>query len=156
VIKPYKKQVSWFLVFIWLVVIFIFSGSFGSSSGSLSGSVVSSIQPYLPRLSDQIVNIIVRKSAHLFMYGMLGVLLANLLHQYQLTKKAVYGYGLVIAFTYAGFDEIHQYFVGGRSSSLRDSFIDLIGAAIGISIYYSFGKIWRMHKKKVHRGKKTY
>lgn len=149
-IRISKKQVSWLLVIIWLVLIFIFSGSFGSSSGSLSGSVVSSIQPYLPSLSDQIAKIIVRKSAHLFMYGMLGVLLANLLNQYHLTKKSVYGYGLLAAFIYAGLDEIHQYFVGGRSSSLRDSFIDLIGAAIGISIYYGFVKIWYIHKKKVN------
>ncbi len=151
--RSYKKQLSWVLVLIWLIVIFIFSGSFGSSSGSLSGSVVSSIQPYLPSLSDQIVNIIVRKSAHLFLYGMLGILLANLLNQYQMAKKAVFGYSLIFVFLYASFDEIHQYFVGGRSSSLRDVFVDLIGASIGIGIYYGFAKIWRIHKKKVNSGK---
>lgn len=124
-----------------MLLIFIFSGSYGASSGGVSERVVASVRPYLPSLSDQIIKIVVRKAAHLFMYGVLGALLANLLRSYKLPAKAVLGYSLLVAGLYASFDEVHQYFVGGRSSSPRDVAIDVTGAAIGIFLFYAIIKL---------------
>ena len=39
---------------------------------------------------------------------------------------------LLFSFLYAGSDEIHQFFVGGRSASFKDVLIDSTGACIGI------------------------
>ena len=136
-----KRYLALGFVLTWMLVIFIFSGSFGSSNGSASETAINSVKPYLPSLSEQVVKVIVRKSAHIFMYGVLGALLANLLRQYSFNRSKVFGYSLLLVLFYASFDEIHQYFVGGRSSSPRDVAIDLSGATIGISIYYCFLKL---------------
>jgi VanZ family protein len=49
---------------------------------------------------------------------------------------------------YASFDEINQYFVGGRSSSPSDVAIDVLGAAAGIAIYFAVIKIARIYTSK--------
>lgn len=140
--RIYNKRIFKFLaVGVWMVCIYVFSGSLGAKSGSLSGDTIASVKPYLPSLSEQFVTIFVRKAAHIFMYSVLGLLLANLLSDFKLRRKAVVGFSLLVAAVYASFDEVNQYFVGGRTSSPRDVVIDVIGAAIGIAIYFGLRRL---------------
>ena len=135
-------------VITWMVFIFLLSGSLGSKSGSLSADTIGAIRAYLPGLSEQLATLLARKSAHILMYAVLGILLTSLLREYKLGRRAVVAYGLVAATLYASLDEIHQYFVGGRSSSPRDVAIDVLGAAAGIAIYYGAIKIARIYTSK--------
>jgi len=48
---------------------------------------------------------------------------------------------LVIAAGYGIFDEVHQWFVPGRSADLRDWFADLAGVCIGIVTCWLWGII---------------
>ena len=132
-------------VITWMVIIFLLSGSLGSKSGSLSSDTIGTIRVYLPSLSEQLATLLARKSAHILMYAVLGILLTSLLREYKLGRRAVVAYALVVAALYASLDEINQYFVGGRSSSPRDVAIDVLGAAAGIAIYFVAIKIARIY-----------
>lgn len=149
--KNVNRCLKFLAVGAWMIFIFVLSGQLGAKSGSFSGSLVADVKTHLPSLSEQLVTIAVRKSAHIFMYGTLGILLANLLRDYKLNKKCVFGYGILIASVYASLDETHQYFVGGRSSSLRDVLIDIIGATIGISVYYGFVKVMQIYRRTLNK-----
>ena len=136
------------LVIAWMVFIFLLSGSLGSKSGSLSAGTIGTIRDYLPSLSEQLATLLARKSAHILMYAVLGILLTSLLRDYKLGRRALVAYALVVATLYASLDEINQYFVGGRSSSPRDVAIDVLGAAVGIAIYFAVIKIARFYTSK--------
>lgn len=82
-----KRFLKYSLVTFWMILIFILSGELGSRSGSLSGSVISDLHAYAPSLSEQVATIAIRKSAHIFMYGVLGVFIANLLRDYKMSSK---------------------------------------------------------------------
>ena len=51
----------------------------------------------------------------------------------------------VLAFAIAGgygaFDEVHQYFVPGRSADIADWYADITGAAVGIGLCWLWGII---------------
>lgn len=139
------------LVLVWLIFIFVLSGRLGAKTGSLSSSVITDLQTYAPNASQQVATYVVRKAAHIFMYSVLGILIANLLNSYKLSFKRVFGFGVLFAAVYACFDEVHQYFVGGRSSSPRDVLIDVAGAIIGICIYYGYLKISNRYHKSLNK-----
>ena len=48
---------------------------------------------------------------------------------------------LAIAAAYGAFDEIHQWFVPGRSADIRDWFADVSGVLIGIGVCWLWGII---------------
>ena len=47
---------------------------------------------------------------------------------------------LIISLSYSVLDEVHQYFVPGRYSSIRDIIIDSLGIFISIFIYFKTSK----------------
>jgi len=147
--KNNKRITKLILLLAWMVVIFLLSGKLGAQSGSLSSSTIADVQKYLPSLSEQVAVLLVRKAAHILMYAVLGILTINLLSEYKLKRAVLVGYSLLIVAVYASFDEIHQYFVGGRSSSPRDVLIDVVGGLIGIGIFIGACKLWQARKNHV-------
>ncbi|MBB6693242.1 VanZ family protein [Cohnella xylanilytica] len=77
---------------------------------------------------------IIRKCAHLFEYGMLGILCYLLLF---LIKKRVWRFGaaLVLVATAALADEWNQSYVAERTSAIQDVGVDLAGAIVAISLF---------------------
>lgn len=71
---------------------------------------------------------ILRKIAHVTEYAVLSFLLKRNFHGYVLTG--------LLSFAYAITDEIHQYFVPGRSGNFADLGIDAVGVLIGLIVYY--------------------
>ena len=133
------------LIIIWMGVIFCFSNQTGPKSSSSSQSVIYLIGHISKTLTGHnIVNtlsteafsfieFIIRKCAHMFAYFILSILTMSLLFTYKkypIRSKACLS--LLISFLYACSDEIHQFFVGGRSASFKDVLIDSTGACIGI------------------------
>lgn len=137
IVKFYKLML---LVF-WLIVIFLFSSQVATESSELSGRIVNSIAPVAPEIIKSSLTFLVRKSAHIFLYFVLGILTANLLVSYKLKAKLVNIYSLVFVFAYAITDEIHQLFVAGRSGEVRDVLIDTIAGAVGIALYLGIRKL---------------
>ena len=82
----------------------------------------------IPSLSTDlgVWDTILRKGAHMTEYAILAGLLWLAL-RYELAA-------LGLALLYAGSDELHQAFVGGRHGSPVDVAIDGIGAAVGLVV----------------------
>ncbi len=145
---PYLNNHNAFvLIIIWLVLIFLFSNQSASGSSLLSSTIVNSIAPVAPVIIKSSLTFMIRKSAHIFLYFVLGILIANLLASYKLKAKFVYVYSLMLVFAYAVTDEVHQLFVSGRSGEVRDILIDTIAGALGIALYLGLRRLYGTSKK---------
>jgi VanZ family protein len=106
---------------LWAGVIFVFS-----AQSSLHGSELSS------------VDFIMKKSAHMFVFGVLYLLFHRAFQLSLPAKKSSWSWTipLIICFGYAISDEFHQSMVPGRYASSRDIGYDMLGAAIAwLKIY---------------------
>ena len=127
-----------------MALIFVFSAQTGVLSSASSNSVGNLILKLLgieipAGQTASSVNIVfglnIRKLAHVFVYFVLGIasyIFAvslfgfgkfNGLHKYLIAALVA----LAICVFYACLDEIHQYFVEGRTPSIRDVAIDTFG-----------------------------
>lgn len=133
------------LIIAWMGLIFFFSSQTGPASASSSHSVLYLLGHISKSLTGHdlvsalspaafgFLEFIIRKCAHMFAYFILSILTMSLLFTYKkypIRFKACLS--LLISFLYACSDELHQFFVGGRSASFKDVLIDSTGACIGI------------------------
>ena len=136
----------WFPVIIWLG--FVFFMSTGTFSAENTFSVVGPILHFLlPGLSsDRVETIhgIIRKSAHVFEYFVLGLLIlrafrANSSLQWKWRWPLFAAIGVLL---WALGDEFHQSFVPSRTASMMDVGIDTVGGVlaqvVGIFWYRRF------------------
>ncbi len=130
-----KKFSRWFFFFFWLGLIFYLSHQAGGESQNLSNHFILWIEKYfsIPWLSH--FSFFVRKSAHFFLYFILGIITMNLFSNshFSFFKKILFS--LFFCFLYACSDEIHQLFIVGRSGKFLDVFIDTCGSFSGILIF---------------------
>lgn len=94
---------------------------------------------------------LIRKFAHVFLFGVLAVALFSVL---VLMKRMRTWIAVFIAFIgaglYAAGDEYHQLVTGGRTALLEDVLLDMMGAGVALAIYvpiYLVGKKIRRRKK---------
>ncbi|MCX7671012.1 MAG: VanZ family protein [Anaerolineae bacterium] len=102
----------WMAVAAWMAVIFALSA-----------------QPHLPDLAPGLPGV-EEIGGHLVAYGILAVLLWWALRGTRSTTPATWA--LVITMLYGVSDELHQYFVPGRTTTVDDLLVDLIGASLGL------------------------
>ena len=135
----------WLPLLIWLVVIFA-----GSTSVMSAENTSRYVVPFLiwlkPGISPKtiwIILIVTRKCAHAIEYTVLALLLwralrsAPTLH----TRSAmIFGAVLLGCALFAASDEFHQTFVKSRTPSLRDVFLDVGGALLGLFIGANFAR----------------
>lgn len=139
--KQKKKLISWILLLAWMAFIFYMSQQTGQVSSGQSGKIVLLLSKIGIEISQEnISNItfIIRKSAHFTEYFILYILLFNVIKNYFHTKKIIL-YSIMGVVIYAISDELHQYFVPGRSSAIKDVFIDSCGgitASIANNLFY--------------------
>lgn len=143
-----KQLISWGLVVVWMGVIFYFSSQVSEDSSELSSGVtqliVDMIHVILPNseINLDTFSFIIRKLAHFTEYFILAVLVMNALGSSGMHRKHIF-IALLICVLYAVSDEFHQMFVPGRGPSVRDVFIDSIGALFGILCFYVLARIRR-------------
>ncbi|HEX2998686.1 MAG TPA: VanZ family protein [Armatimonadota bacterium] len=133
---------------LWLAMIFRFSyGAYSSQfSSGLIQRLLRSINPALllrlqPAQLD-LLNTILRKTAHLTEYAVLAILTCRAYaHGKPKRYPTAYAAALVAAALYACADEAHQSFFANRTSSYRDVLIDSGGALLGIVL------IWFLERK---------
>lgn len=130
------KKLSIILVVLWMILIFTFSNQPGNISTKQSDIVVSKVSKIIKIDDLKYITLVVRKTAHFILYVILGILIINMLHYYQI--KDIVILSILICILYACSDEIHQLFITGRSGEIKDVFIDSIGSILGI---YSYKKI---------------
>lgn len=124
------------IVIFWMLAIFLLSNEPASESSRRSGRVVDLLSDYVSSGTDSVSMFLVRKSAHIFMFFVLGILLYVLMRSFAVSPKKQVIFSIVFAFCYAIFDEIHQTFVPGRSGEARDVVIDTLGASVGVLVSY--------------------
>ncbi len=132
-----------------MLTIFNFSSESGEVSTKKSDSIIVKITEAIIRKKlttkekekyiDHYV-VLVRKSAHFFIYFILGLLLISFIKEYKITNIKSIVIAVTIVFLYACSDEIHQIFVIERSGELKDVLLDTIGGFISIMIYTFINK----------------
>lgn len=85
----------------------------------------------------------IRKLAHITEYFLLAMSVALPLYVYRLRGFKLIIIAGLFCVCFAALDEYHQYFVAGRSASLRDVCIDSIGIVLGIYATRVIGFIGR-------------
>ena len=91
----------------------------------------------------ELMHAVIRKTAHLANYFILGLLLNRALRGEDRAWELKWAiWAVIIAAIYASLDEFHQSFVPTRTAHVSDVVIDTIGAAVGIFALWLIGR-WR-------------
>lgn len=152
-----RQIISLMLIMVWMIIVFIFSNQPGDESAHTSGYVTDKICNTISQFIEiseesrqnisSVINVIVRKMAHFSIYMLGGMLLMNFASTYKnIKEKKQIIYSILIGIIYAGTDEIHQYFIEGRSCMITDVFIDTLGIITGICAFLILLKIYKRVK----------
>lgn len=122
--KTKLQLVYWLSVILWAYLIFYLS--------SLPIPVVSGVgwQEF-----------VIKKSTHMFVYGVLAILLFRALGFNKIQKPGVLA--VFLASLYGVTDEYHQSFTPGREPSIRDVAFDTIGAYLAVFV------VWKYIEQKI-------
>ncbi len=171
-----RKIIFLILIIINCITIFHFSNQVAGTSSASSGRVVNFVMKVLPQfknmeehqkehIANEVLQPIVRKMAHFSIYTLLGFLTMNFALTCKIENNACYTDELITASTikkvrnkrilysqlfgtlYAVSDEIHQFFVPGRSCEIRDVCIDSLGVLTGIIFVLMIIAIYKKIKK---------
>jgi hypothetical protein len=113
--RSLHRAVTWGPVLAWAGLIFWFSA-----------------QPNLRVAPDEGLDFIVRKAGHMFVFGVLAMLLWHGFADARVRWPFVWAWSL--AALYAIGDELHQAFTAGRHPSPVDVGIDCIGVLVGLAV----------------------
>ena len=128
-----KLIISYALLAVWMAVIFMLSSEGHDASSGRSDEIVRTLQSAgLGFAPVDVLTFITRKAAHTVAYFILGVLAYNVLRQYRLSPQRKAVLAVLFVVLYAMGDELHQLFVPGRSSEIRDVLIDSTAGTVGV------------------------
>ncbi len=163
----WKKIISWILVVLWLIIIFLFSSMSSEESNYKSEKTINKViettldttneigitnkHPSTIKIQNLILflNYPFRKCMHASIYLILSLLLLNAFIKSNIKGIKLYLLTLFLCFFYALTDEYHQTFVAGRTGQLLDVLIDTAGSSIGIFLFCFFKK--RIDKIKLKK-----
>ena len=127
---------SWFPVFLWASVIFLFSTDIFSSANTARAfePILQQIFPQLTPAHFERIHAVIRKLGHFTEYFVFGGLLWRALRSHEAagTRSRRFVLSIAITVIYAVSDEWHQSFVPSRTASVVDVLIDTIGGICGI------------------------
>ena len=157
--KTQIKIIGIIFILIWMVSVFVFSGQVGTESTGTSRKVTEFIVQLISDRSIEeneklIGNLdkVIRKLAHYTIYTLGGILIYNYANTTDKSKKEKILYSIAFGAGYAITDELHQFFVPGRSARIFDVGIDTLGVITGVLLYLVIIKIiqkWRSTQVKV-------
>ena len=151
------KIINIILVIISMLAIFLFSSEKADDSNITSRKITSKFVRVIDKDKDkqklkatvEEKDSITRKAAHFLEYALLGFLVLNMLKDYKKINIKLIIISILICILYAISDEIHQYFVPGRSCQFTDVLIDSTGSVLGTILYfYIFSNFKKSVKKK--------
>ncbi|RDY28680.1 hypothetical protein CHL78_003850 [Romboutsia weinsteinii] len=137
------------IVLLWMGVIYNYSDKNGKESKLSSDRVIKAVEvvgktSLADKKNSKMTDIryirLVRKSAHIMSYLILAVLVFMASYEIKKSINKSIWYSFIISTLYAMSDEYHQYFVPGRSASIKDVGIDMIGIILGIILIYTIYK----------------
>jgi VanZ family protein len=133
----------WLPLVTWLGVMFVGSTNLMSAEHT-SRYIVPFLLWLKPGMSPRtiwVILVVVRKCAHVAEYAILALLLWRALRSVAVlrTKTSIlFGAVLLGCAVFAASDEFHQTFIKSRTPSVRDVFVDVAGALIGLLLGASF------------------
>lgn len=140
----FKRVLFLILLAIAFYVIYNFSAQNGETSGSLSLKVTEFIVKVISKVKnmDEVVKLhyieklhpIIRKLAHFSVYTVVGFSIMGFMCTFDIKNIIKVIISFSVGVTYAVSDEIHQYFIPGRSARVFDVCIDSLGVLTGIFI----------------------
>jgi len=140
--KEQIKILKIILIIIWMLTIFTFSGQQGTESGETSRKftviIIETLTGKKLELNDPFVDsiqLLIRKTAHFTIYAIGGFLIMNYAYSTDKTQKQKILHSIGFGGVYAITDEIHQFFVSGRSGNIFDVGIDTLGVITGVLMY---------------------
>ena len=144
------KPLSFLPALLMMYVIYSFSAQPGEVSGNLSYQVSYDIVELKSELlsenlsSDELaykadgIHYYVRKVAHMTEYFLLAIAISFPLYVFGVRGIWLMILAGIVCVGFAGLDEYHQSFVGGRTPAVKDVCIDSSGAFIGILLVQAF------------------
>lgn len=135
-----KKIINIMLLIIWMIIIFLLSHDTGIQSSGKSDGIAYFIANKISIINTADLILIIRKMAHIIEYLILGILLFNVLKDYNDVNIKLVLITIMFCFTYAISDEVHQLFIQSRSGKFIDVLIDTLGSSIGSLNYYLLNK----------------
>lgn len=141
------------------LLIFFFSSQTAAESSGTSSRLITWIltlkNPHFAELPQkqqraqiQQLQFITRKGAHFSVYTLLGICLVPPLTLYAGKRGHAALAAWLFCVAYAVSDELHQYFIPGRSCEIRDFLIDVSGALLGVLIACAAAALWQRRQKK--------
>ena len=146
-----KKAGAWLGALAWMGVLVMMSAMPGDVSGAQSGRIAQLAlramaflfgEDAASSVSPDMINLLVRKGAHMAEYAVLFLLYRRALHASGARRPGFAA--LCLCACYAATDEGHQAFVAGRGPSVVDVCIDTLGAALA---WGALGALRRMKGK---------
>ena len=140
----------WSPLAVWLVAIFFFSTD-AMSAGHTSRFVepfVRWLHPHATYAAVEGVHVAVRKAGHVSEYGLLALLSYRAVRWgHHVSWRWSWGaVAWTIAVAYACTDEFHQTFVGSRTGTVHDVYVDAAGAACALLAL----AWWRLRRNRAH------
>ena len=146
-------------VILWMSAIFAFSAQDATESASLSGGIKYKLFSVFYPDFDQMTEIEqqellsafpIRKMAHFAAYFALGTFTFGAFVTYKKLSLKLRGlFSLCVCLLYSVSDEVHQYFVPGRSCEIRDMLIDTTGALLAILLLTLFCRLSKKIYSKI-------
>ena len=130
--KKFLKITYITLTVLVMVTIFLFSNQNGYSSDKISSTFTLKNSDIISIITFGKVDFtesfpafhhFIRKFAHVFLFFLLSVFSFLSFKSFNLKSY----YSIIFCLIYAASDELHQFFVPGRSAAVKDVFIDMIG-----------------------------
>lgn len=149
--SEWMKRVLVTLCIGWWIGFILYQGSRSYDiSMELSNKIVHKLVTILQELSPMsnpvtiynLINIFIRKMAHVIEYAILGGGLSLYFRYQKCTTINQWIYALFIVLLFATMDEYIQSFVG-RTSSVRDVLLDFMGGMIGVTVVIFLSKLGR-------------
>ncbi len=127
-----------------MLIIFLLSHQ--PNSGTETHNIIEKLLPHIKDSNTiNIINIIIRKLAHIIEYFILTYLIYSLLKEYNLKRNKNIILSIIFSFLYSLTDEFHQSFIIGRTSEFTDCLIDTSGSFIFIITNIIYNKL-KKHK----------
>lgn len=136
----------WVPAIAWMLLIFVMSGDLMSAEHT-SRFLVPFLRWIAPGISPEtvvLIQLFVRKAAHLTEYAVLAILLCRAFLRgtnAKWTRPALFASAWTVCVLVAAGDEFHQSFVLARTGSPGDVLIDCAGAVLGLLT------CWRMRRR---------
>lgn len=123
------KRILLILILGWMIAVFLLSNQNGKESTNLSREVTEIVAQREVQHTRKL-DISVRKTAHVILYAVGGLLISLYVYQFKVKHKWILA--LTIGVIYAMTDEYHQTFIPGRDGAWIDVLIDAFGLMLGI------------------------